>query len=237
MKVSESKMSLRRHGQGPTRAGQEGARHGGPAGTGQRLPEGDEPPRLLHARWVFVGRGGRGGRDGAQRSSAVGQVVACAGNEFAFHAELNWVPVNLCVPVPDGVAPQFAAFAYRRCHRHAGRPPGRSSAWRYRMRHRPGVWLASWWSSFSSLPESGSSASTSWRIGAGWPKRWGRCCAASPDDEGLGRHRVSRCRRVRWLRSRPGLPGRRGIIKRPVRGRRQDRPGSRHGRRYRQVQA
>src|SRR6516164_6018996 len=29
---------------------------------------------------------------------AVGQVVACAGNEFAFHAELNWVPVNLCVP-------------------------------------------------------------------------------------------------------------------------------------------
>ena len=27
------------------------------------------------------------------------------------HAELNWVPVNLCVPVPDGVAPHLAAFA------------------------------------------------------------------------------------------------------------------------------
>jgi predicted dehydrogenase/threonine dehydrogenase-like Zn-dependent dehydrogenase len=41
----------------------------------------------------------------------VGQVVACAGNEFALHAELNWVPRNLCVPVPDGVIPQLAAFA------------------------------------------------------------------------------------------------------------------------------
>ncbi len=40
----------------------------------------------------------------------VGQLVACAGNEFALHAELNWVPVNLCVPVPDGVMPHLAAF-------------------------------------------------------------------------------------------------------------------------------
>ena len=41
----------------------------------------------------------------------VGQLVACAGNEFALHADFNWVPVNLCVPVPDGVAPDQAAFA------------------------------------------------------------------------------------------------------------------------------
>lgn len=41
----------------------------------------------------------------------VGQVVACGGNEFALHAEVNWVPINLCVPVPDGVGPQLAAFA------------------------------------------------------------------------------------------------------------------------------
>lgn len=47
---------------------------------------------------------------GAEEFS-VGQVVACAGNEFALHAEVNWVPVNLCVPVPDGVDPRFAAFA------------------------------------------------------------------------------------------------------------------------------
>ncbi len=47
---------------------------------------------------------------GAEEFS-VGQMVACAGNEFAFHAEVNWVPVNLCVPVPDGVAPQAAAFS------------------------------------------------------------------------------------------------------------------------------
>ena len=42
---------------------------------------------------------------------AVGDVVAAAGNEFALHAELNWIPTNLCVPVPTGVVPQHAAFA------------------------------------------------------------------------------------------------------------------------------
>jgi predicted dehydrogenase/threonine dehydrogenase-like Zn-dependent dehydrogenase len=48
--------------------------------------------------------------EGAEEFST-GQVVACAGNEFALHAEVNWVPVNLCVPVPDAVAPRLAAFA------------------------------------------------------------------------------------------------------------------------------
>ncbi|MFR9805620.1 bi-domain-containing oxidoreductase [Pseudonocardia sp. RS010] len=41
---------------------------------------------------------------------AIGDVVACAGNEHALHAELNWVPQNLYVRVPPGVAPQHAAF-------------------------------------------------------------------------------------------------------------------------------
>ncbi len=41
----------------------------------------------------------------------VGQLVAAAGNEYALHAEYNWIPVNLCAPVPRGVAPEHAAFA------------------------------------------------------------------------------------------------------------------------------
>ncbi len=41
----------------------------------------------------------------------VGQLVAAAGNEHALHSEVNWVPVNLCVPVPRDVSPQHAAFA------------------------------------------------------------------------------------------------------------------------------
>ncbi|MFJ8949855.1 bi-domain-containing oxidoreductase [Streptomyces sp. NPDC102381] len=41
---------------------------------------------------------------------AVGDVVACAGNEHALHAELNWVPKNLYARVPDGLAPRHAAF-------------------------------------------------------------------------------------------------------------------------------
>ena len=47
---------------------------------------------------------------GAEEFS-IGQLVACAGNEHALHAEFNWVPTNLCVAVPDGVSPQLAAFA------------------------------------------------------------------------------------------------------------------------------
>ncbi|RSN19027.1 oxidoreductase [Streptomyces sp. WAC 05977] len=41
---------------------------------------------------------------------AVGDYVACAGNEHALHAELNWVPKNLYTKVPGGVDPRHAAF-------------------------------------------------------------------------------------------------------------------------------
>ncbi|MFD5766331.1 bi-domain-containing oxidoreductase [Streptomyces sp. NPDC127049] len=40
----------------------------------------------------------------------VGDLVACAGNEHALHAEVNWVPRNLYARVPDGLAPRHAAF-------------------------------------------------------------------------------------------------------------------------------
>jgi len=49
---------------------------------------------------------GRGSED-----FQVGQLVAAAGNEYALHAEYNWVPVNMCVPVPPGVSPGHAAFS------------------------------------------------------------------------------------------------------------------------------
>ena len=41
----------------------------------------------------------------------VGELVACAGNEQALHADYNWVPINLCAAVPPGVEPEHAAFA------------------------------------------------------------------------------------------------------------------------------
>jgi len=41
----------------------------------------------------------------------VGQLVAAAGNEYALHAEYNWVPSNLCAVVPKGVLPEHAAFS------------------------------------------------------------------------------------------------------------------------------
>lgn len=41
----------------------------------------------------------------------VGSRVACGGNEYALHAEFNYVPRNLCALVPDGVKAEQAAFA------------------------------------------------------------------------------------------------------------------------------
>ncbi len=41
----------------------------------------------------------------------VGDRIACAGTEHANHAEVNFVPRNLCVKVPDGVGMEEAAFA------------------------------------------------------------------------------------------------------------------------------
>jgi predicted dehydrogenase/threonine dehydrogenase-like Zn-dependent dehydrogenase len=52
---------------------------------------------------VEVGRGAEEFR--------VGQLVAAAGNEYALHAEYNWIPVNLCAAVPGGVAAEHAAFS------------------------------------------------------------------------------------------------------------------------------
>jgi predicted dehydrogenase/threonine dehydrogenase-like Zn-dependent dehydrogenase len=41
----------------------------------------------------------------------VGDRVACAGGGNAVHAELNYVPGNLCVPIPDTVSFESAAFS------------------------------------------------------------------------------------------------------------------------------
>jgi polar amino acid transport system substrate-binding protein len=40
-----------------------------------------------------------------------GDRVACAGTDAATHAEVNFVPRNLCVPIPAGVSFEEAAFA------------------------------------------------------------------------------------------------------------------------------
>ena len=60
--------------------------------------------------YSLVRRGGRGGPR-CRGVPASASWSPCAGNEYALHAEVNWVPVNLCVPVPTGVAPEHAAFA------------------------------------------------------------------------------------------------------------------------------
>jgi predicted dehydrogenase/threonine dehydrogenase-like Zn-dependent dehydrogenase len=41
----------------------------------------------------------------------IGQRVACAGVGYCNHAELNFVPKNLAVPIPDGVSMKHASFA------------------------------------------------------------------------------------------------------------------------------
>ena len=41
---------------------------------------------------------------------SVGQRVACAGQNYASHAEMITVPKNLCVPVPENVTDEQASF-------------------------------------------------------------------------------------------------------------------------------
>ena len=67
---------------------------------------------------------------------AVGDLVAAAGNEFALHAEVNWVPINLCVPVPEGSIPEHAAFATVGAIAMQGVRRGGAAAGRARLRHR-----------------------------------------------------------------------------------------------------
>ncbi|MDX9981900.1 MAG: bi-domain-containing oxidoreductase [Lentisphaeria bacterium] len=47
----------------------------------------------LAGRVIDVGRGVTGFQ--------VGDMVACGGGELATHAEINWIPVNLCVKIPE----------------------------------------------------------------------------------------------------------------------------------------
>ena len=166
----------------------------------------------------------------------VGQLVACAGNEFALHAEVNWVPRNLCVPVPDGVEPQLAAFAtvgaiamqgVRRAEPQLGDTAcvvglglvgqlvvqllvaaGRPGR-RPRRRRRP-------------LPAG--------REGRGRRLRRARRRRARPDRAGPGRA-------DRGHRRRPRLPGGRRVVQRPGRGGRPAGPRPGPGGRHRQAEA
>ena len=77
---------------------------------------------------VEVGRGAEEFR--------VGQLVAAAGNEYALHAEYNWVPVNLCAAVPKGVVTRARRVLHCRGDRHARRAARRGAAGRHRLRDR-----------------------------------------------------------------------------------------------------
>lgn len=44
------------------------------------------------------------------RGHLPGDRVACAGMGYASHADVIWVPKNLCVPIPDGVSMEEASF-------------------------------------------------------------------------------------------------------------------------------
>jgi predicted dehydrogenase/threonine dehydrogenase-like Zn-dependent dehydrogenase len=109
MKVSESKMSL--IGKARSRPEQvakvlETAAQQGPLNAYRKaMNRLDSYTPLGYSCAGVVVEVGRGAEE-----FKVGQLVACAGNEFALHAEINWVPRNLCVPVPAGVSAQLAAF-------------------------------------------------------------------------------------------------------------------------------
>lgn len=110
MKVNEAKLSLL--GKARARPDQvrkvlDSAVQAGPVGTYKKVMNRlDSYTPLGYSLAGVVTEVGRGAEE-----FSVGQLVACAGNEHALHAEMNWVPLNLCVPVPEGVDASLAAFA------------------------------------------------------------------------------------------------------------------------------
>ncbi|MFW6691135.1 bi-domain-containing oxidoreductase [Streptomyces sp. MAR4 CNX-425] len=109
MKVSEAGMSLlgkaRSRPDQVARVVQSVAANGVPATYRKVRDKLDSYTPLGYSLCGIVERAGPGTDD-----VAVGDVVACAGNEHALHAEVNWVPKNLYARVPDGLAPRHAAF-------------------------------------------------------------------------------------------------------------------------------
>ncbi|MFN0063057.1 MAG: bi-domain-containing oxidoreductase [Myxococcaceae bacterium] len=79
----------------------------GPVATARAVFQQLEQPLPLgySAMGVVVALG-----EGVQ-TRTMGERVACAGAKVASHAEFNAVPVQLCVPVPDAVTDEAAAFA------------------------------------------------------------------------------------------------------------------------------
>ena len=67
----------------------------------------------------------------------VGQLVAAAGNEYALHAEYNWVPVNLCARGPAGCLARARRLLHGGGDRDARRAARRNPAGRHGVRHRP----------------------------------------------------------------------------------------------------
>ena len=104
MKVSEAKMSM----VGKARARPDQVRkvldtvaQQGPVATYKKVMNRlDSYTPLGYSLCGVVDRGGAGRRGVPRRP-----VGRRAGNEYALHAEFNWVPVNLCVPVPAGRRP------------------------------------------------------------------------------------------------------------------------------------
>ena len=144
------------------------------------LQEGDEPARLLHPARLLAVRRGRPRSAAAPRSSASGQLVAAAGNEYALHAEYNWVPVNLCVPVPDGVAPEHAAFATVGAIAMQGVRQAEVPAGRHRVRDRPRPGRPAGGPAAGRGRGQGRRPRRARRTAAGWPRRRARCWPPRP---------------------------------------------------------
>ena len=163
----------------------------------------------------------------------MGQRVACGGNTYALHAELNWVPVNLCVPVPEGTLSRACRLHHRRRHRHAGVPAGGGPAGRDGLRGRPGPGGAAPRADSARRRASKSSAWTSTRavrprgatrrLGFGRPRPGLAACDAVTHRGGDG-----------WSRLRLCLPLRRRWGQRPCSPRRRIGPRPRAGRGHRQ---
>ena len=166
----------------------------------------------------------------------VGQLVAAAGNEYALHAEYNWIPVNLCAAVPRGVAPEHAAFStvgaiamqgVRRAEPQLGETSlviglGLIGQLVVRLLVAAGIRVVG----LDMIEDRCRLA-----------EQAGAVLCAAPDDEGLAAVDGLAGRAHQRPRRRPRVPGRGRLLQRAGRDRGQAGPGPGPGGRHRQDQA
>ena len=189
MKVDEAKLSL----VGKARARPDQVRKVldtvAQQGADGHLQEGHEQARLLHAARVLAVRRGRSRWAPGPRSSRSASWSRAPATSTPCTPSSTGCRSTCASPVPDGVAPEHAAFATVGAIAMQGVRRAEAAARRHRPGHRPRPGRPAGRPAAGRRRRPGRRAGHDRRSAAGWPSRRARCACARPGRRGPGRRR------------------------------------------------